>query len=112
MGLVAGVADIVTHTNTNTHTHTHTRNAVLPARNKNKNKPWESEDAGEKVVKQCLLEQCSEVAGLNAQIVSPAIPRPLPTLKSFRTRSCHSRFFRNLPLIGLSAGLGGYLEAT
>lgn len=84
-GLVAGVADIVTHTNTNTHTHTQAQNAVPPARNKNKNKPWESEDAGEKVVRQCLLEQCSEVAGLNAQVVFPAIPRALPTLKSFRT---------------------------
>lgn len=42
------------------------------------------EDAGEKV-KQCFFEQCSEVAGLNSQVVSQAVSRALPTLKSIRT---------------------------
>lgn len=95
--LVIGVADMsYTHAHTHAHSHAHTYTTIPPAQNKNKNKPWESEDAGEKVMKQGLLEPRSEVAGLNSQVVSPATSRALPTLKSFRTRSRHSRFFRKV----------------
>lgn len=47
-------------------------------------------------MKQCLLEQCREVARLNSQVISPAVSRALPTLKSFRTQSSHSRFFQKV----------------
>lgn len=70
-GLVAGVAGIITPTTTTTTT----------PPDQNKNKP---EDAGEKV-KQSFFEQCSEVAGLNSQVISQAVSRALPTLKSIRT---------------------------